>query len=146
MRGLFGFMKKPKMQQCNHYHRHAGISSHAGTKYLFIILCFKLDKKPFYLDEMRWFGGDKVYTVRLLGRANLHFGMWACFAAWKKGADLSELFVPVPAGTCLVMGGIFQSCYKHSIPSYDIHCSDQERTWILRDVFEEAIDQWTYQW
>ena len=119
-------MKMLKMHQINYYTEFVGISAHA--------------------DEMAWFGGDLVYTARLLGSAELHFGNKGQGKKKNEKAIWKDLKISTSAGSVLAMGGIFQCAFKHSIPRGKIFASKEAITWISRDVHENVEDQWTYMW
>ena len=120
MRALFKQQQQPfKQHQYNVYNDLSGISQHP--------------------DELCWFGGAPVYTLRTYGCADLHFGL-----RYSNKAAHANLKVPAAAGTILVMGGIFQARFKHGIPKTAIYQARQTSTYILRDVHEESLNKWVW--
>ena len=119
-RGLFKNMNEPKMAQINSYDGYRGIDSHA--------------------DEMNWFGRDAVYTLRVQGSASLHFGL---HQGRKPYEILKDLFVTVDEGDILKMSGIFQTVFKHGIPSSSKMMTQKAMTWIFRDVMMNSVGKWT---
>ena len=95
---------------------------------------------------MAWFGRDLVYTAKLLGSAEIHFGNEGQRKKKNKKAIWKDLNISTSAGSVLAMGGIFQSVFKHSIPRGKIFASKEAIIWIGRDVHETVADHWTHMW
>ena len=117
--GVFRMEKVPNMMQTIYYKKRFGIGHHA--------------------DELAWFPYP-VYSLRLFGRAYLHFGQkTAAFSDY----ILQRLSLEIERGVGTMMGGIFQVIFKHNIRNWGVDSDAEYGTIVLRFARNKAVNLWT---